>query len=689
MGYSYEQLKQMGATPGPAVSPTTPTATTPKKKYTYAELQKLGATTAPNQTVPATPQPTQENTPGFFGKMISPLATMVARPFQAGAELMGASPESVDKFTNKYTGGVVAPVPQNASDVIKDVGRAAQTVAFGAGPSSMLSSGAAFGLGSSLEQQGSDVFSGQGLTKAATDTLIGMGAGKLLDKFGSPIINKVGQTIGSWTPQFALDLASKGAGAVSKFMAEHELPGAISQVSKPLSEKITSGMEGIDTGVNKLFTGGKSKIANAITSQYPGLKKGSIQEHYINVDKKNMTQPALENKPAYNEAKDIYNSAKANGVDIPSEAIDSGIYHDSIVSKGSYDTTDTSKMIRKQNGQSSEDMLKPILDIADRSVPPTPLKEIEQKAIDSVMKDIKIADKEAEIAKITRRFGSTGRGSLQERYPNGMNLKDIQREKIAAAGSTNFDNPDKNVNFHASNAYRSILEDKFPPITDPATGKVFDIRDFNKQLQKKYNLADYLEALNGKKVPVGTVKQIFKLGGKLAGAYGGSSLGGALGGVVGYHMGGTMAGLFENMSNPVKKAYLDSIEHTSPEVFRIFSDYIKTTDANLYKILALPAPKTPGEMIRQTGVNTIPNRFDKTIEMGAPTPKPITQGERMANDAKQNSRFLNSTKQLPAPEPRMITPNTQGTPNQPGIDYGTNREPGGMYQRIFKGGGPV
>jgi hypothetical protein len=60
----------------------------------------------------------------------------------------------------------------------------------------------------------------------------------------------------------------------------------------------------------------------------------------------------------------------------------------------------------------------------------------------------------------------------------------------------------------------------------------------------------------------------------------------------------------------------------------------------------------------------------------------------MANDFTQNKSIFGNTKALSAPEPRTIVPNTQGTPNQPGVYPGTP-EVGGMRQRIFQGGGEV
>ncbi len=180
----------------------------------------------------STPAPT--NGGGFLKSLLSPVATMIARPFQAGAELLGASSQSVDATTKKLTGGLVAPVPQNAADVKKDVGRGIQTVALGAGPESMALSGAGFGLGGSLEQ-GNDLFSVQ----TALQTALGAGAGKILGLVGKPLFNVAGKVVGSVTPAFLKDLVSQGNKAIIDFAAQHEiLPQFGKDIISATGEKI-------------------------------------------------------------------------------------------------------------------------------------------------------------------------------------------------------------------------------------------------------------------------------------------------------------------------------------------------------------------------------------------------------------------------------------------------------------------
>ena len=154
---------------------------------------KGGSSNAVNGT-PYVPQ--ERDSGSFLGEMVKGLVsaplTMLARPIQLAAEAImpGDNTEAIDRFSREKLGGFVAPVPQGASDVIKDVGRAGQTVALGlTAPGTVLSAGAGFGLGTSLEQQGADVFSKEGITKAAFDTATGMASGKFLDVVGRPLFS--------------------------------------------------------------------------------------------------------------------------------------------------------------------------------------------------------------------------------------------------------------------------------------------------------------------------------------------------------------------------------------------------------------------------------------------------------------------------------------------------------------------
>ncbi len=280
-------------------------------------------------------------------------------------------------------------------------------------------------------------------------------------------------------------------------------------------------------------------------------------------------------------------------------------------------------------------------------------------------------------ARVLKEYGDNSAAAIA--HPKGYSLTDLHDAKISTGSNGKYrpngtmaDNLRANQSRQESSAFRKLLEENAPAD--------LKIKEFNKAIQEKFQLADYLEALHGKKVPMGVVQRAVDLFGKVAGATVGSKLGGGLGGVAGYHLGGVLFDSFERLPNPLKAYYLKSIEKTQPEIFSAFKQYLGDQEAVKLLRLKLPEPNSkiaPDLMNKQ-------NIFGG-VEMGPKASKPITPRETMANDFTQNSRRLFNSKQLPAPSERTIIPNTQGTPNptsgtySPGGDQG---EIGGMRQRI-------
>jgi len=125
--------------------------------------------------------------------IVSPVATMIARPIQAGAELAGVSDQKVNEVTQKYGKGWIAPTPQNGADLKKDFGRAVETVAAGLPGKTIgatIAGGAAFGAGSSLEQ-GNDLISKETAKQAA----IGGAAAGVLHTVGTALSNAFGKKL--------------------------------------------------------------------------------------------------------------------------------------------------------------------------------------------------------------------------------------------------------------------------------------------------------------------------------------------------------------------------------------------------------------------------------------------------------------------------------------------------------------
>lgn len=207
----------------------------PEDIETY--VKSASAQVAPSSPAAPVTSANNEDSGGGLGgvvkSIVSAPATIIARPIQAVAELAGVSPEDVDKYSSKFSGGLVAPVPQNAGDVEKDIGRGAETVALGLNP---VAGGALFGAGNSLEQ-GNNLFSGQ----TAFDTVLGAAGGKVLDTIGKPIFNAAGKIIGKVTPEFLNGVAAQGTKAIQDFAAAHDiLPENISKGINNAAEKVNA-----------------------------------------------------------------------------------------------------------------------------------------------------------------------------------------------------------------------------------------------------------------------------------------------------------------------------------------------------------------------------------------------------------------------------------------------------------------
>lgn len=217
----------------------------------------------------------EEKKPSKIGQFVKGLVsaplTMVARPFQAVAELTGASSEDVDKFSSKISGGLIAPVPQNYGDVKKDVGRAAQTVALGAGPAA---GGLAFGVGSSIEQ-GNNLLS----PETALQGVLGVAGGKLLGLVGQPLLSATGKVIGKITPEIVKGVAQQGTKAVEQFASRHTiLPEGVSKGINTIANTAENVVNKPFNVASKALEKSPKKLNSDIDKEILGVFKGTTMD---------------------------------------------------------------------------------------------------------------------------------------------------------------------------------------------------------------------------------------------------------------------------------------------------------------------------------------------------------------------------------------------------------------------------
>ena len=637
---------------------------------------------------------------GFFKGLVSAPATMIARPFQAAADIgdyigtkmaIADNPESEgairsanidDRSKNRAKeGSIIAPTPQNTSDVIKDVGRGVQTVALGTG--APMAGGAAFGFGASLENQGSKVFTGEGATDALTSTLIGMGAGKALDLVGKPLLNAAGNVIGKITPQTLKDVSSRGATAVSSFMAQHEIvPTAV----KPAINAIPKVAEAFDKGVNKLFSGTGGVIKGAFQEQYPGMKSKNIAKHYENVEVSRLFEPTKKTDAAYRNATEVFKDSKKRGINLEKIAADNKIYASDHITDGKYATQEVVDTLRNETMGGGPEILRPYLKAAEQGVARVPVSDVRNEMIYKIGKvsDSKLSTEQKKIAiqRINKEYGD---GSVtSSRYKDGYGLENLYDSKLQT--SSNLYKGPKNggvqsISDNLTSQQKEIESQVFDSLLRKNAPKELGLDAYFKAQESKFVLANYLESLNTKKATQTMFQRGMKKAAQLGGATTGASVAGPFGMFSGYQFGGIVADTFASASNPVKVMYLKSIGKTQPEIYSIMKTFTSDAEARALSRQLLPAAgasgKTSPDLMRK-------QNMQGAVEMGYPQ-RPTTPGERFNNNNKQNLNQLFNTKTLPAPEPRIITPNTQGTPNRMSKLYnsgGDKGEVGGMRQRI-------
>ncbi len=589
-----------------------PPAVSPKVDYS-ALAQKFGAIDSqPAQPAPAAPAtPNNGNSVGNFLKgIVSAPATLVARPIQLGAELAGATPEQVNKYS---LGGIVAPVPQNASDVVKDVGRGVQTIALGTG--APLAGGAAFGFGSSLENQGSSALTtGKGALGTLESTLLGMGAGKALDLLGKPLLDAAGKVIGVITPQTLQDVVSKGSTAVSDFVARHEI---VPESVRPAINAIPKAGEAFDQGVGKVFTGAKDVAKGAIQSQYPGATSANVAKHYENIEVNRLMEPTKTPGATYRNATAVAKDAERRGIDLPKLAKDNKIYASDHISDGKFSTQETVSALRDEAMGGGKEILRPALAAADPGAPKVPISEVRDEILTRLGKvpDAKLSpDQKLKFAKsIMKEYGD---GSITAAsHPDGFSLTNLYDSKLQT-GSNLYKGPKyggvQSISDSLTSQQKQIESQVFGDLLKKNAPQELGLDKYFKAQEGRFMLADYLESLDTKKAPQSLFQRAVKKTAQLGGATAGANVGGPFGMFSGYQFGGLMSDTFANVSNPVKVAYLKSIGKTEPEIYSIMKDFVSKAEADKLIRPKLNAPTTIYQGPTQGGKPFTPNQMPGT-----------------------------------------------------------------------------
>jgi hypothetical protein len=568
------------AAPSPAPAPTPSATTTPSSGIRadlegYRQQKRAGGSTY-RQEIPKDPNMLAEFAKGIF----SAPTTLVARPFQAAAAVAGASNDQIDEFTNRIPiiGDLVADAPDTFADVKKDVGRGIQTVALGTG--APLAGGAAFGVGSSLEQ-GNDLLSAQTAINAA----LGAGAGKVASWVGKPLLDATGKVVGVITPKTIKDVAAKGAGAIQEFAATHQLLGGIA--AKP-SAALAKGFQNVDDAVGSVFKGGGAGASGIISREYPQLNP---QKHFQEVNARDIKAPTTINEPKYAKATRVYNDAKSKGIDLEEVANRRGIIHDKIAEGGRYNTLDTVDNIRQGNYEVSDRIARPAIKAAEPGVPLVPVKDVRAAMIKKVndIPDSQVTpeDRAKMLAIIHKRYSPEG--AMAQSHPNGLTLTNLHDNRIISQKNGGY-----KMGQSASDALKAQLSREegrvFADIFDKTIPEEVGMQAFRKELEQNFLLADYLESLHNKAIPANITKKAVRLFGKAIAATVGGKIGGFPGAILGSQYGDMAFSAFQALPNPIKMRVLQNIKVEDPKIFKEIIEYIGKQDAEMLMRLRLPAP---------------------------------------------------------------------------------------------------
>jgi len=175
---------------------------TSTKKSSLDEYLAQAKPTSKTPAVEKAPVPEpKKSTLGKVGGVIKDVAkevassaiTIPARLPQAIAMASGASEEDINRVSSKLSGGLIAPVPRNGGDVMKDVGRVVETGSLfvpGSTAVKLAAGGAVSGLGTSM-RQGNDILSKETAFNVGVGGAFGYGLGKVIPKIMPKFSNKV------------------------------------------------------------------------------------------------------------------------------------------------------------------------------------------------------------------------------------------------------------------------------------------------------------------------------------------------------------------------------------------------------------------------------------------------------------------------------------------------------------------
>jgi hypothetical protein len=389
------------------------------------------------------------------------------------------------------TDTLVKEAPQNFGDVKKDVGRGIQTVAFGMGP---VSGGAAFGTGMSLEQ-GNDLLSWDTLAY----TVGGAALGKAADIIGKPLFNAAGKVVGVITPEVLKNVAAGGARAVQVFMEKNKLlPDA---VSRP----INIGAEALERGANAPFNAATAPFRQTDDKIIANRQKAlqDLEEKYAQLRDNAARDPKA-------TAATRERVARSNVL-----AEDNMINPDGVI----IGAKQAAKNYRNENIGEGESLVRQLIQKEGVAVD---LDVVERELVKVIKESFNGRELITAMNAVKREMAG-----LRSANRNGrITLVDVHDAKVSRQpGSKAYDNSEtKAVDKQIARAHKQVVEKNSKE----------RVKEINAEIAKFLGDAEYIESLQGKRIGSGKLgKALATAGSAVAGAVAGGAVGGIPGAVVG------------------------------------------------------------------------------------------------------------------------------------------------------------
>jgi hypothetical protein len=400
------------------------------------------------------------------------------------------------------------------------------------------------------------------------------------------------------------------------------------------------------------------------------LSKSPMLEKYAtNSFKKEFEKPVSTNNAAYSKASGVFEKQKEMGHNITDTALKNNVHPDRLIEDGKYSTTDTADSIRADAMKNSNDLLRPSLQMASETSPRASIDDLRKSGLSHIENDRNLTDsmRETQVQKLESNLKS-----IEKAHPNGLTLEHLHDKKITHDLNSKH-SPINDVATNAEATSNRILSEAIRENLIKNAPKEVPVDEFYKQQQKQFSLAEYMDALHGKKAPTGKLAAIRKMVSKAAGVAAGHAIGGGLGGeVLGYHLGGSLDGILSGMSNPIKEYFINNLKRTNPKAYEKLNKY-KSSPLQDHS----PDPRRPSEVIKMRSNKDVPvydpyNATQNKREFFAPGQENLDNVMKMYDEVSSKQGFMQQAQKMRGENKRIGTSNKNAGDNVRTVDIGNN-----------------